>query len=157
MLGWNQDSWEKYQQPQICRWYHSIGRKWRRTKEHLDEVERGEWKSWHKIQHSKNENLGIQSHHFITNRWGKMETMTDFIFLGSKITVDGDCSHKMKRHFLLGRTVWQWLIPYNLATLFLSISILFFCTCAHGELHKNYWAKISLIAKREKTSNAHHV
>ena len=32
-----------------------------------------------------------------------METVTDFIFLGSKITADGDCSHKMKRHLLLGR------------------------------------------------------
>ena len=33
----------------------------------------------------------------------KMETVTDFIFLGSKITVDGVCSHKTKRHLLLGR------------------------------------------------------
>ena len=33
----------------------------------------------------------------------KMETVTDFIFLGSKITADGDCSHEIKRHFLLGR------------------------------------------------------
>ena len=32
-----------------------------------------------------------------------METMTDFIFLGSKITADGDCSHKIKRCLLLGR------------------------------------------------------
>ena len=32
-----------------------------------------------------------------------METVTDFIFLGSKITTDGDCSHEIKRHFLLGR------------------------------------------------------
>ena len=32
-----------------------------------------------------------------------METVTDFIFLGSKITADGDCSHKIKRHFLLGK------------------------------------------------------
>ena len=32
-----------------------------------------------------------------------METMTDFIFLGSKITTDGDCSHEIKRHVLLGR------------------------------------------------------
>ena len=32
-----------------------------------------------------------------------METMTDFIFLGSKITADDDCSHEIKRHFLLGR------------------------------------------------------
>ena len=34
-----------------------------------------------------------------------METMTDFIFLGSKITADGDCSHEMKRRLLLARKV----------------------------------------------------
>ena len=39
----------------------------------------------------------------MANRWGKMKTVADFIFLGSKITVDGDCSHKIKRHLLLGR------------------------------------------------------
>ena len=43
----------------------------------------------------------------LTTLWqigGKtMETLTDFIFLGSKITADGDCSHKSKRHLLLGR------------------------------------------------------
>ena len=32
-----------------------------------------------------------------------METLTDFISLGSRITVDGDCSHEMKKHFFLGR------------------------------------------------------
>ena len=32
-----------------------------------------------------------------------METVSDFIFLGSKITADGDCSHEIKRHLLLGR------------------------------------------------------
>ena len=32
-----------------------------------------------------------------------METVADFIFLGSKITVDGNCSHEIKRHLLLGR------------------------------------------------------
>ena len=32
-----------------------------------------------------------------------METVTDFVFLGSKITVDGDCSHEIKRRLLLGR------------------------------------------------------
>ena len=32
-----------------------------------------------------------------------METMTDFIFLGSQITADGDCSHEIKRRLLLGR------------------------------------------------------
>ena len=40
----------------------------------------------------------------MANRWEeKMETVTDFIFLGSKITVDGDCGHEIKRHLLLGR------------------------------------------------------
>ena len=39
----------------------------------------------------------------MANRWGRMETVTDFIFLGSKITADADCSHEMKRHLLLGR------------------------------------------------------
>ena len=34
-----------------------------------------------------------------------METVTDLIFLGSRITVDGDCSHEIKRHLLLGRKV----------------------------------------------------
>ena len=33
----------------------------------------------------------------------KVKAVADFIFLGSKITVDGDCSHKIKRHLLLGR------------------------------------------------------
>ena len=35
----------------------------------------------------------------------KVEVVTDFTFLGSKITVDGDCSHEVTRHFLLGRKV----------------------------------------------------
>ena len=36
---------------------------------------------------------------------GKVERVTDFIFLGSKITADGDCSHEIKRHMLLERKV----------------------------------------------------
>ena len=39
----------------------------------------------------------------MTNRWGNSETMTDFIFLGSKIVADGDCSHEIKRWLLFGR------------------------------------------------------
>ena len=45
----------------------------------------------------------------MANRWGMekhgktMETVTDFIFLASKITADGNCSHEIKRHLLLGR------------------------------------------------------
>ena len=103
MTSWNQDCWEKCQQLQIRRWYHPKGREWRGTKEPLDEGEWGEWKNWLKTQHSKNEDHGVQSHHFMANRRGKIETMIDFIFLGSKITVDGDCSHEIKRCLLLGR------------------------------------------------------
>ena len=71
ITSWNQDCWEKYQQLQICRWYHSSGSKQRGTNEPLDEGERGEWRSWLKTQHSKNEDHGIQSYHFIANMWGK--------------------------------------------------------------------------------------
>ena len=39
----------------------------------------------------------------------KMETVTDFIFLGSKIIADGDCSHEIKRHLLLGRKAMTYL------------------------------------------------
>ena len=39
----------------------------------------------------------------MANNEETMETVTDFIFLGSKIIVDGDCSHEIKRHLLLGR------------------------------------------------------
>ena len=81
------------------------GRKWRRTKESLDESERGEWKSWLKAQHSENEDHGIWSHHFMANRWETVETVRDFIFGGSKIIADSDCSHEIKRCLLLGRKV----------------------------------------------------
>ena len=56
-----------------------------------------------KAQHSENKDHGIWSHPFMENRWEIMETMRDFIFLSSKITVGGDCSHEIKRHLLLGR------------------------------------------------------
>ena len=39
----------------------------------------------------------------MTNRWGKVETVVDFIFLGSEITVNGDCYHEGKRCLLLRR------------------------------------------------------
>ena len=83
--------------------HHPYGRKWRGTKEPLDEGERGEWKDWLKIQHSKNEDHGIQSHHFMASRWVKIGNSDRLYFLGSKITVDSDCSHEFKRHLLFGR------------------------------------------------------
>ena len=41
----------------------------------------------------------------MANRWETVETVTDFISLGSKITADGDCSHEIKRRLLLARKV----------------------------------------------------
>ena len=41
----------------------------------------------------------------MANRWETVETVTDFIFGGLKITADGDCSHEIKRHLLLGRKI----------------------------------------------------
>ena len=78
-----------------------------------------------KAQLSENEDHGIWSHHFMGNRWGNtVSTVSPSIshhfmgnrwgnsgnsvrlyFLGLKITADGDCSHEIKRHFLLGRKV----------------------------------------------------
>ena len=56
-------------------------------------------------QHSENEDHGIWSHHFMQIDGETMGRVTDFTFLGSKITADGDCSHEIKRHLLLGRKV----------------------------------------------------
>ena len=47
----------------------------------------------------------MQSHHFMANRWGNNGNSERFIFLGSKITADGDCSHEIRKHLLLGRIV----------------------------------------------------
>ena len=48
----------------------------------------------------------------------RVETVSDFIFLGSKVTADGDCSHEIKRHLLLGRKVMS-----NLDSIFKSRDI----------------------------------
>ena len=39
----------------------------------------------------------------MANRWGEMQTVANFLYLGSKITTEGDFSHETKRHLLLGR------------------------------------------------------
>ena len=60
-------------------------------------------KSWLKTQHSKSIDHGLRFHYIMANRCKNNENSTDFIFLGSKITADGDCSHEIKRCLLLGR------------------------------------------------------
>ena len=72
-------------------------------KEPLDEGERGEWKAGLKLSIQKTK-ITVSSP--ITS-WQideeKLEAVTEFIFLGSKITADYDCSHEIKRHLLFGR------------------------------------------------------
>ena len=60
-------------------------------------------KSWIETQHSKNEDYGIWSHYFTANRRGERGSMTDYLFLSSNITADGDSSQRIKRHLCLGR------------------------------------------------------
>ena len=64
------------------KWHHPYGRRCRGTKEPLDVSERGEWKSWFKIQHSKNKDHGMLSHHFMANRWGNNGNSDRIYFLG---------------------------------------------------------------------------
>ena len=196
--SWNQDYQEKYQKPQICRWYHSNGRKWRGIKEPLEGEKENEkaglrlnicktkimasgliaaaaakshqscptlcdptdgsptgspiprilqartlewvaisfsnaWKWKVKVKSlsrvwlpatpwtvayqapapwdsaGKSTGVGchclLRSHYFMANRRGKSGNSDGFYFLGSKITVDSDCSHEIKRRLLLGRKV----------------------------------------------------
>ena len=49
----------------------------------------------------------------MANRWGTMETVTDFIFLGSKITADGECSHEIKKHLPLERKTMTNLAQFS--------------------------------------------
>ena len=76
-----------------------------RIKEQFDESESVDWKSWLRGQHSENEDHGIRSHHFMGHRRGNSGNSMSFILGGSKITVDGDCTHEVKRRLLLGRKV----------------------------------------------------
>ena len=56
ITSWNQDCLEKYQQPQMCKWYHSKGRKWRETKEPLDGVKEENEKAGLKVNIKKKKN-----------------------------------------------------------------------------------------------------
>ena len=76
-------------------------------------------KFWLKVQHLENKDHGIQSYHFMANRWGNSGKSSRLYFLGSKITADGDCSHEIKRRLVLGRKVMT-----NLDSIFKSRDII---------------------------------
>ena len=69
----------------------------------LDEGESGEWKNGLKLNIQKPKIMAFSPITLWQIDAETMETVTDFIFLGSKITGDGDCSHEIKRCLLLGR------------------------------------------------------
>ena len=97
-----QDCREKYQPSQIRRWYNFNGRKWRGTKSLFMKVKEESEKAGLKLNIQK-----LWSWHLVLSlhgkQMGKMWKVSDFIFSGFKITVDGDCRHEIKRHLLLGR------------------------------------------------------
>ena len=62
-------------------------------------------KSWFKAQHSETKIMASSPITSWETDGERVETLSDFIFLGSKITAEGDCSHEIKRHLLLGRKV----------------------------------------------------
>ena len=69
----------------------------------LDEGEKGEWKAGLKFNLQKTKIMASSPFTLWHINGETVETVTDFIFLGSKISVDGDCSHEIKRCLLLGR------------------------------------------------------
>ena len=84
------------------------GRKQRGAEEPLDESERGEWKSWLKTQHSKNEDHGIWSHHFMANGWGNNGTGDRLCFLGVQISWQiVTAAMKLKDACSLEEQLWQ--------------------------------------------------
>ena len=85
---------EEVKQSLFCRWHDTLHIKPTRLHKRII----AKWEIIAKL----NKDSDIWSHHFMAD--GKtVEIVTDFIFLGSKITADGDCSHEIKRYLLLGR------------------------------------------------------
>ena len=74
----------------------------------------------------------------MAKRWGKVEAVTDFLFLGSKITADGKCSHEIRRHLLLGRKAMTKLdsilksIDITLPTKVRLVEAMVFLVVMHG-------------------------
>ena len=82
-----------------------FGRNRRGTKDLLDEVKEESEKAGLKLHIQNNKIMASSPITSWQTDEEKVERVTDFIFLGSKITADGDCSCEIKRHLLLGRKV----------------------------------------------------
>ena len=102
ITSWNQDCLEKYQQPQVAAGTTLMTESEEELNRLLMRVKENGEKSGLKLNIKKLRSW-LLSHHFMAHRRGKVEALTSFIFLGNKITVNGNCSHEIKRHLLLGR------------------------------------------------------
>ena len=69
-------------------------------------LERWEWKSWLKAQHSENEDHGLWSHHFMANRWETVEAVSDFVFLAPKSLQMVIAAMKFKDAYSLEGKLW---------------------------------------------------
>ena len=92
----------------ICKRYHSNHRKWRGNKSLLTEVKEESGRTNLKIHILKTKIMASGPIISWQIDGEKVETVTDFIFLGSRIIVDGDCSHEIKRCLFFGGLPW-WL------------------------------------------------
>ena len=92
-----------------------ICRKQKGTKETLDEGERGEWEADLKFNIQKTKIMASSPITSWQTEGEKVETVTDVTFLGSKITGDGYCSHKIKRCLLTGRKAMTNLVSISKA------------------------------------------
>ena len=70
----------------------------------LMKVKRGEWKNWLKTQHSKNEDHGIWSHHFMAARWGKKRKQWPTLFSWAPESLTA--AMKLKEAYSLGEKLW---------------------------------------------------
>ena len=73
---------------------------------HIDEIERNEWKAWLKIQHSKNYDHGILSHHFMENRWENNGNSDRLCFGAPKSLQMVTAAMKLKDAFSLEEKLW---------------------------------------------------
>ena len=85
-------------------------------------LRRGEWKTWLKTQHSKNEDHGIWSHHLMANRWGKSGNSDIFYFLGLQNHGCVVAVTLKLRYLLLGRKAKTNLVQFS-----------------HSELSNSFW------------------
>ena len=90
----------------------AYGRKWRGTKEPLDESERGEQKSWLKTQHSKNEYYGIWSHHFMANRLGNNANSETLFSWAPKSLQMVIAAMKLKDIYSFEKKLWPTYTAY---------------------------------------------